>query len=53
MKIELELGKMLDLEVEINGFNDKTTGKQIIFKPENGTYEIEDALFKEWIMDEA
>ncbi|MGQ1176679.1 hypothetical protein ACT4WA_00935 [Acinetobacter baumannii] len=27
--------------------------KQIIFKPENGTYEIEDALFKEWIMDEA
>jgi hypothetical protein len=21
--------------------------------PENGTYEIEDALFKEWIMDEA
>ena len=27
--------------------------KQIIFKPENGTYEIVDALFKEWIMDEA
>ncbi|MDO5542959.1 MAG: hypothetical protein Q4F77_06575 [Acinetobacter sp.] len=27
--------------------------KQLIFKPENGTYEIEDALFKEWIMDEA
>jgi hypothetical protein len=30
MKIELELGKILDLEVEINGFNDKTTGEQII-----------------------
>lgn len=30
MKIELELGKMLDLEVEINGYNDKATGKQII-----------------------
>jgi hypothetical protein len=30
MKIELELGKILDLEVEINGFNDKTSGEQII-----------------------
>lgn len=26
--------------------------KQIIFKPENGAYEIEDALFKEWVIDE-
>jgi hypothetical protein len=30
MKIELGLGQMLELEVEINGFNDKSTGKQII-----------------------
>lgn len=26
--------------------------KQIVFKPDNGVYEIEDALFKEWIVDE-
>lgn len=30
MKLELELGKLLDLEIEINGFFDKNNGKTII-----------------------